>query len=318
MTRLNDEIVSNAGSEAKCHFLWDEAVTGFGVKITPAQSRIFVFQYRLKQMSPVTRRYTIGRYGDVSTAQARAFAVKLRRKLAAGVDPRTITTPWARKIPQSMEVKHRGGLKSKEEAILKAGAAIFFEKGYGASIDLISGLAGVSRQTIYNHFGSKTNLVRRVVQCAAEDLVAPLMSLNSHRPVEQVLLDFARDNYSIAMGPKGLGLSHLATSASTQNPNVGRDVYRYSTSKVLRTLEDYLLLKHREGLVHVDDLELASEQFIAIVLGLNRSSRMHGPLPTIKERDPYLRAAVDAFLRAYAPQTSQDRISKPRLSAPAI
>ncbi len=67
-------------------FLWDLELRGFGLKVTPAGSRIYVLQYRCD--SPRLRRYTIGRHGSPWTPeQARQEAKRLLGMIANGVDP---------------------------------------------------------------------------------------------------------------------------------------------------------------------------------------------------------------------------------------
>ena len=70
-------------------YLWDSgrgSVSGFGLKVTPAGSKIFVLQYRPRG-SRADRRYRIGKYGDWTPDQAREQARKLRRIIDTGGDP---------------------------------------------------------------------------------------------------------------------------------------------------------------------------------------------------------------------------------------
>jgi hypothetical protein len=70
-------------------YLWDAgkgAVTGFGLKVTAAGSKVFVLQYRLRG-TRTDKRYKIGRYGDWTPEQARERARELRRLIDSGVDP---------------------------------------------------------------------------------------------------------------------------------------------------------------------------------------------------------------------------------------
>ena len=72
-------------------FLWDADLTGFGLKVSPAGGKTYIYQYRLarpgeaKQTAP--RRYTIGRHGALAPDQARELAHKLAAMVAIGTDP---------------------------------------------------------------------------------------------------------------------------------------------------------------------------------------------------------------------------------------
>lgn len=70
-------------------FLWDEELRGFGLKVTPAGSRSYVYQYRMGGRETLARRYTIGTHGSPWTpATAREEAGRLAMMVRQGVDPR--------------------------------------------------------------------------------------------------------------------------------------------------------------------------------------------------------------------------------------
>lgn len=72
-------------------FHWDEDLTGFGVKVTPAGKKIFVLQTRLNGRP---RRYTIGPYGAPwSPDMARIEAKRLMGLVSTGVDPKRAADP---------------------------------------------------------------------------------------------------------------------------------------------------------------------------------------------------------------------------------
>ena len=71
---------------------WDKAIAGFGLKVTPAGRKVYLYRYRLAapgqaaKTQPIT--LTIGRHGDLTPDQARSRATELAGKVAVGVDPR--------------------------------------------------------------------------------------------------------------------------------------------------------------------------------------------------------------------------------------
>ena len=69
-------------------FLWDEELRGFGLKLTHAGRRSYVYQYRLGGRGTKTKRWTIGTHGSPWTpATARAEAERLALLVGQGIDP---------------------------------------------------------------------------------------------------------------------------------------------------------------------------------------------------------------------------------------
>jgi integrase len=74
-------------SEQEFH-LWDEEITGFGVRVQPSGRKTFVFKCRPGGGRDATqRKLTIGEYGSVTPIQARKEAQRLAGDVAAGRDP---------------------------------------------------------------------------------------------------------------------------------------------------------------------------------------------------------------------------------------
>ena len=63
---------------------WDSEIGGFGARITSAGVRSFVLDYRIASRQ---RRFTIGRYPEMTVAAARIRASELRVKVGDGHDP---------------------------------------------------------------------------------------------------------------------------------------------------------------------------------------------------------------------------------------
>ena len=75
-------------------FLWDTITKGFGLKITPAGSKIYIYQFRIAEQGKADRtpakRYTIGRHGQLTPDQARDRAKELAGLVNRGIDPREL------------------------------------------------------------------------------------------------------------------------------------------------------------------------------------------------------------------------------------
>jgi len=70
----------------------------------------------------------------------------------------------------------RDQARETQRRVLLAAEELFLEQGYGTSIAAIAGRAGVSAQTVYNAFGTKAALAKRLydVRLAGDDEPVPM------------------------------------------------------------------------------------------------------------------------------------------------
>ena len=94
--RITKSSIDAAQPDAKDRFLWDDRLSGFGCKITPKGTKVFVYQYRLGGRGSPVRRFTIGKFGSITAEQARREAEALALKVAQGVDPQHAKAEAAR------------------------------------------------------------------------------------------------------------------------------------------------------------------------------------------------------------------------------
>ena len=89
--KLTKRTVDTQRPGEKDIYLWDagysDALSGFGLKVTPAGRKVYLVQYRLGGRKGRTRRVTIGTHGKITAEKARARAKVLLGEVAAGHDP---------------------------------------------------------------------------------------------------------------------------------------------------------------------------------------------------------------------------------------
>jgi integrase len=87
MGQLTDAVIRKLKPPAAGNRItYDDAVRGFGVRVTAAGARSFIFNYRVRD-SGRERRITIGTVGAWTTVQAREEAKRLRQDIERGLDP---------------------------------------------------------------------------------------------------------------------------------------------------------------------------------------------------------------------------------------
>jgi integrase len=77
-----DRLMPEAGRDL---WLWDEALPGFGLRVTARGVRSYLVQYRSEEGR--TRRLTLGRHGVLTPDQARRLAIAKLGEVASGRDP---------------------------------------------------------------------------------------------------------------------------------------------------------------------------------------------------------------------------------------
>jgi integrase len=85
--RITKRTVDTARPTSKDIYLWDDELSGFGLKVTPTGRKVYLVQYRLGGRKGRTRRVTIGQHGELTPTAARIEAKRLLGQVAIGRDP---------------------------------------------------------------------------------------------------------------------------------------------------------------------------------------------------------------------------------------
>jgi hypothetical protein len=87
MAKLTKRTVDVAVAGERDRFVWDDELPGFGLNVTPAGRKTFIFQYRLGGRAGATKRVTLGPLGALTPEEARREATRLRGSVAQGQSP---------------------------------------------------------------------------------------------------------------------------------------------------------------------------------------------------------------------------------------
>lgn len=123
MTKLSIRTVNAAKPGDRDVFIWDSDLKGFGLKVTPSGSKIYVAQGRINGRP---KRYTIGRHGSPWTPdQAREEAGDILHAMSKGEDPMEAK----RKARADISVAELVDLYFREGCATKKASTIAVEKG---------------------------------------------------------------------------------------------------------------------------------------------------------------------------------------------
>lgn len=151
--------------------------------------------------------------------------------------------------------------------IIEAASALFRQSGYDVSMEAIAQAADVSKQSLYNHFGSKEELFKSIIAQRSEALRAPLLAAADGRAPRDVLVDFAREYHGLVLSARGTGFMRMVISASQRFPDIGTDFYEAGPGQTLAILAEWMARQHRAGRLHAPDPQLAAEHFLSLLHG---------------------------------------------------
>lgn len=159
--------------------------------------------------------------------------------------------------------------KSKKRAAILDGAIdVFIRSGYEqAGMDTIAETAGVSKRTVYNHFGSKENLFQAVVAdfLAQRNELKPVR-YDPQKTLEEQLLAFAEAEIFLVSSPRRVGLSRMLAQVFLQDIRYAENTVVQFPPKYDLMLE-WLRAADKDGRIHAEDLVMAARMFYALIEG---------------------------------------------------
>lgn len=194
---------------------------------------------------------------------------------------------------------------SKRQAILDAAAELFADEGYArASIDAIAARAGVSKPTVYSHFGNKEQLFRESLAESArqinEQSYAAAISLDVGTGWEESLHEVAEQLVECQRSTCASSLQRQLYAEINRDPEVFTIVRSRGAQPMIEALAGRLAMLANAGHLEIDDPQLAAKQFFALI-GAEMPELTR--LGTDRGNDRVVRASVQAgvhaFLRAY-------------------
>lgn len=156
-------------------------------------------------------------------------------------------------------------------AILDAARQLFLESGYEAvSLEQVGRAAGVSRQTVYNQFGSKDAVFRKVVDRhwdtvrAEVAAMVPSPAAATTEPAE-ILRGFATALLRFVHGTDQVAFTRLVIAESRHLPWIAEAFYRAGKAPLAAALAEVLADLTARRRLDCDRPELAARQFMGLI-----------------------------------------------------
>lgn len=191
----------------------------------------------------------------------------------------------------------------KGAAILETAKRLFLALGYeGVSMDQIAAEAGVSKLTVYSHYGDKETLFAAAAKAYCDQqLPGSLFEPRPDLPLRERLLQIARVFFAMVSSPEAVAAHRMLSTPQMAETAVPRMFWDAGPQRVQDAFAELLRARMAAGQLDIDDVPRAASQFFALLKGEPHMKLVLGCVPQPEgEAEAHVRASVDMFLRAYA------------------
>jgi TetR/AcrR family transcriptional regulator, mexJK operon transcriptional repressor len=192
-------------------------------------------------------------------------------------------------------------------AIVAAAREEFLRNAFEASMDTIAARAGVSKVTVYNHFGSKEDLFTAVIsqvgdETSTRNLDAATAVLTDATDLRAALTEAARSLIAAVTAPEVLALRNVMTGELRRFPELGRTWQRRGPARFASYFAGWLREQTAQGRLDVPDPEVATLQFYGLTVDPHLVAASFGDAIPGEVADRLVTGAVDMFLARYGPR----------------
>lgn len=194
---------------------------------------------------------------------------------------------------------------AKRDAILAAARTRFFARGIEAtSMEDIAAGAGVSKVTVYGHFGDKLTLFEACVRVEANRMEQSfLLSRPRGDSLAECLHAMGVPLLRFLLSDEIVAFDRALAAEAVRHPVLAQRFFAAGPYHCRAKLAEMIAAGHERGEVVVEDAVRAAEDLFGLWQGMLPKERAmsQAPAPTLAEVDARVRRGVALFMRAYAP-----------------
>lgn len=190
---------------------------------------------------------------------------------------------------------------AKRAAIIAAASDRFMQDGFAAtSIEQVAADAGVSKVTIYNHFGDKRGLFTAAVERECEKMRGHFsIEEMPSAAIEERLTAIAEAMFAFLSRPEMIQFERRIAAETEHEPAVGQAFLEAGPWRMKAGFSAWLAHACERGELSIADPDLAAEQFVSMAKGMGDLERRFGEKPSEIENRKRISGAVCVFLAAY-------------------
>lgn len=191
----------------------------------------------------------------------------------------------------------------KRAAILDVAKRLFTQHGFdGVSMDQIAAEAGVSKLTVYSHFGDKESLFSAAVRAKCEEQMPQALFLEGlEGSLREQLTAIARAFFALIASPEAIAMQRMMMLPGTGDSHVRELYWQAGPRQVKEAFGEFLRSRQARGELRVPDIDRAASQFFCLLKGEVHMQMLCGMCcePQTEDIETHIAATVDLFVRAH-------------------
>jgi TetR/AcrR family transcriptional regulator, regulator of autoinduction and epiphytic fitness len=198
--------------------------------------------------------------------------------------------------------------KSSADAILVGAKRLFLAEGYdGVNLERIAEAASVSRQTVYNQFGSKEAVFRSMIEfhwasINKDEILSDLPKVRAPENPKAILKRFADAILRFVSDTDQIAFTRLVISESRRLPWIGQEFYRLGKQPLLSAFVRCIQRMIDDRQLSYPNPNLAAHQFLGLIQEFIIWPKVMAIGPAVLEMPPdkvVIEEAIRMFLGRY-------------------
>lgn len=197
-----------------------------------------------------------------------------------------------------------GADPDKRRQILDGALSVFTARGFdAASMSDIAAAANVSKGTLYVYFEDKEHLFVALIEREREaQRRGAFEELDDDPDLSHALARFGEGLVRLLVSDFAVSAHRIVLGVAERMPDLGREFYERGPMQGGQRLAQFLARKAQQGLLDIDDPELAAVQFLDLCQSTLVRPRLFNAdrrPPTSARIEHVVAAAVEMFLARY-------------------
>lgn len=201
--------------------------------------------------------------------------------------------------PMSKKSPGRPKDPKKNSEIIEAATRLFLERGFAAtSMESVAQRAGVSKQTLYSHFGGKDELFKQVIKTKVDHYQFTDQDAVLSGNLARDLTVLGERVFGLLLDQEAVDMMRVVIGESRQQPKAAGLFFQMGPERISLVVKEYLQRQQDAGVIPAGDTEELSYLFINMLKGVWYMASLMGIKAefTKNERKRYIETTVKRFV----------------------